>query len=316
MFQLLQLLDDGLFHSGEEIGAHLGISRAAVWKRIETAEQTMGITIERLKGKGYRLQQGQWLLNQELIEQGVQLPVYLYDSLGSTNQQAATLVNQQAAPLLVLAEQQTAGRGRRGRDWVSPPAQNIYLSLAWPVKSFAQLEGLSLVVGLALYRVLKSSLPNLDSGLKWPNDLLVNGKKCAGILLEIVGDPSDKCHVIIGVGINVNMQQATIEQAWTSLREANQQQVIGRNQLLVSFVNQLKSVLEQHLAQGFAVFREEWQAASAWQEQWVEVSTATQTIKGQMLGVAENGGLVLRLAGGQQQTFSGGEISLRKQHDS
>ena len=141
MFQLLQLLNDGQYHSGEAIGKHLGISRAAVWKRIEALEQSMGLPVERLKGKGYRLPQGQWLLDQTLIEQAVAMPVTVYQSTDSTNQAATFLLAKQAAPFLVLAEQQTAGRGRRGREWVSPPAQNIYLSLVWPVKhSFAQLE--------------------------------------------------------------------------------------------------------------------------------------------------------------------------------
>ncbi|MDM1707541.1 bifunctional biotin--[acetyl-CoA-carboxylase] ligase/biotin operon repressor BirA [Thiopseudomonas alkaliphila] len=316
MFQLLQLLNDGQYHSGEAIGKHLGISRAAVWKRIAALEQSMGLPVERLKGKGYRLPQGQWLLDQELLEQAVALPVTVYQSIDSTNQAATLLLAEQSAPFLVLAEQQTAGRGRRGRDWVSPPAQNIYLSLVWPVKrSFAQLEGLSLVVGLALYRVLKQQLPELELGLKWPNDLLLNGSKCAGILLEIVGDPSDRCHVIIGVGINVNMQQAEIDQAWTSLREAGQQ-LLNRNQLVQHFIVELQGMLEQHFSQGFSGFRQEWQQANSWQGHAVSVSTASQVIHGQLTGVADTGGLIVTLDNGEQQVFSGGEISLRKQHDS
>ena len=121
--------------------------------------------------------------------------------------------------LVIVAEQQTAGRGRRGRAWVSP-GENLYYSLAITVGGARELEGLSLVVGLAVLRALES-LGVRDAGLKWPNDLLQGGKKIAGILLELSGDPADLCHVVIGIGINVNMKTVTdIGQPWTSLREA------------------------------------------------------------------------------------------------
>ena len=125
----------------------------------------------------------------------------------------------QAAPFLVLAERQTAGRGRRGRKWVSPFAENIYYSLVLRIEGgMRQLEGLSLVVGLAVMQALRElGIPG--AGLKWPNDVLVGQKKIAGILLELVGDPADVCHVVLGVGINVNMQMTDeVDQQWTSMR--------------------------------------------------------------------------------------------------
>src|SRR5690606_7296566 len=123
----------------------------------------------------------------------------LSETLDSTNAEALRLVSDGAPlPFLVLSEQQTAGRGRRGRTWVSPFGTNLYYSLAIQlVQGASQLEGLSLVIGLAVLKAIQESGVG-NAGLKWPNDLLVGSNKLAGILLELVGDPADICHVVIG----------------------------------------------------------------------------------------------------------------------
>ena len=214
MLTLLKLLKDGRFHSGQALGAALGVSRSAVWKQLQHLESDLNLSIHKVRGRGYQL-----AAPLELLEQG-QLdtspwPVSINHSLDSTNAEALRAVDRGAtAPFVVLAERQTAGRGRRGRQWVSPFAENIYYSLVLRMDGgMRQLEGLSLVVGLAVLSALRE-VGVSDVGLKWPNDVLVNNKKIAGILLELVGDPADVCHVVLGIGINVNMKVASeVDQA-------------------------------------------------------------------------------------------------------
>lgn len=184
--------------------------------------------------------------------------------------------------------------------------------ILWPLLSGGgarELEGLSLVVGLAVLRALES-LGVRDAGLKWPNDVLQGGKKIAGILLELSGDPADLCHVVIGIGINVNMKTATdIGQPWTSLREALGG-LVDRSRLLSALNRQLADYLDRHSREGFAASREEWESCNLWQGAQVILSTALSSIEGRVLGVDSRGALRLEVDG-VEQGFSGGELSLR-----
>jgi len=221
MLTLLKLLKDGRFHSGQALGAALGVSRSAVWKQLQQLEVEFGLVIHKVRGRGYQLASPLVLLSELEIAAATpstSWPVHVYDSIDSTNAEALRLVGKGVvAPFVVVAERQTAGRGRRGRQWVSPFAENIYYSLLLRIDGgMRQLEGLSLVVGLAVLQALRE-LGIAGAGLKWPNDVLVDNKKIAGILLELVGDPADVCHVVLGVGINVDMQGADlVDQLWTS----------------------------------------------------------------------------------------------------
>lgn len=262
MLKLLNLLKDGRFHSGEALGAALGVSRSAVWKQLQHLESELNLTIHKVRGRGYQLAAPLNLLESHAItafSQGEQWPVFIHESIDSTNAEGLRLAAQgQTAPFLVLAERQTAGRGRRGRQWVSPFAENLYYSLVLRVEGgMRQLEGLSLVVGLAVMRTLQA-FGLKDVGLKWPNDVLVRGRKITGILLELVGDPADVCHVVLGIGINVNMQSSEqIDQQWTSMRsEAGL--VVDRNKLVALLSQQLQHELARHRRYGFAAFQEEW----------------------------------------------------------
>lgn len=317
MLKVLNLLNDGQFHSGESLGEALGISRAAVWKRIEHLEREQGLVINRVKGKGYQCSEKDFLLNQIVIEQALNVPVMVHDELDSTNAEVARLLKTQMAPFLVLTEKQLAGRGRRGRTWVSPLAQNLYFSVAWPLQgNLSRLEGLSLVVGVALLRTLKK-LNIHNVGLKWPNDVLHNGAKLSGILLELIGDPADRCHVVIGIGINVNMsvdKDHDISQEWTSLRKITGT-AINRNQLAITLYQALVECLKVHAESGFIAFKQEWEAAHVWQGKIGMISTVANQIQGSILGVDDTGALRL-LVDEKEQCFSGGEVSLRLSHDS
>lgn len=215
----------------------------------------------------------------------------------------------------MLAERQTAGRGRRGRKWVSPFAENLYYSLALRIDGgMRQLEGLSLVVGLAVVQALRNSGVS-NAGLKWPNDVLVGSKKIAGILLELVGDPADVCHVVLGIGINVNMQIAEgVDQQWTSIR-LESGKACDRNALVAELSNQLSTYIQKHQANGFASLQAEWAENHLWQGRSVSLIAGNSHIDGVVLGIDNQGGLRLRVDG-VEKVFSGGELSLRLRDDS
>ncbi|UTW06442.1 bifunctional biotin--[acetyl-CoA-carboxylase] ligase/biotin operon repressor BirA [Pseudomonas benzenivorans] len=321
MLPLLRLLQDGRFHSGEALGAALGISRAAVWKQLRSLEAELELPIHKVRGRGYRLASPLRLLDECLLASspsGQAWPVSVLHSVDSTSSEALRrLEARNAAPFIVLAERQSAGRGRRGRTWVSPFAENLYYSLVLRVEGgMRQLEGLSLVVGLALLQAIRA-MGVSGAGLKWPNDLLVGDRKIAGILLELSGDPADVCHVVIGVGVNVNMmptEAQPIDQPWTSMRAALGHGV-DRNELVVALNQQLARYLESHRKQGFSALREEWQNNHLWQGRRVVLTAGGQQIAGVVLGVDASGAIRL-LVDGEEQHFSGGELSLRLSNDS
>lgn len=321
MREVLQLLRDGEFHSGEALGALLGVSRAAVWKRLEHLEAELGLVIHRVRGRGYRLASPLSLLDREAIvsaSRDAGWNALVFDSLDSTNAEVLRrLAAGEAAPLLVLAERQESGRGRRGRAWVSPYAESLYYSLGLRLEGGVfSLDGLSLSVGLAVLRSLHE-FGVTDAGLKWPNDLLVAGRKIAGVLLELSGDPAGACQVVIGIGVNVNMLPGpcvAIDQPWTSLRERCGR-LVGRTELALALGQWLRHYLGRHERGGFAALREEWESCHLWQGREVSLLAGPQRIDGVVLGVDHQGALRLDVAGRERQ-FSGGELSLRLRDDS
>ncbi|UWF48790.1 bifunctional biotin--[acetyl-CoA-carboxylase] ligase/biotin operon repressor BirA [Pseudomonas sp. N3-W] len=319
MLTLLKLLKDGRFHSGQALGEALGISRSAVWKQLQLLEAELGLSIHKVRGRGYQLATPLTLLDPVEVRAhspACDWPVHVFDSIDSTNAEALRAVDRgQAAPFLVLAERQTAGRGRRGRKWVSPFAENIYYSLVLRIEGgMRQLEGLSLVVGLAVMHALREQ-GVAGVGLKWPNDLLVGQKKIAGILLELVGDPADVCHVVLGVGINVNMQMADeVDQQWTSMRlEAGR--MFDRNQLAAGLSVTLESYLARHRVSGFSTIHAEWEQNHLWQGRAVSLIAGVNQIDGVVMGIDSQGALRLKVDG-VEKVFSGGELSLRLRNDS
>lgn len=321
MLELLKLLQDGRFHSGEALGAQLGISRSAIWKQLQGLEAELGVEVFKVPGRGYRLSSPMILLNAERISQGALgsgWPVAVEPSVDSTNAEIfRRLEAGERAPFVLLAERQTAGRGRRGRVWASPFAENLYCSVVLRVDGgMSQVEALSLTVGLAVAKTLQSLGLN-GVQLKWPNDVLVDGRKISGILLELAGDPADVCHVVIGIGINVNMANdapGAIDQPWGSVRQC-MGRMLDRNDLAAELLLQLRDCLSMHWQHGFAGLREEWEALHAWRGRSVVLTAGNNATLGVVLGVDERGAVRLSVDG-VDRAFSGGELSLRLQHDS
>lgn len=316
--EILNILADGEYHSGEEIGAHLGVSRAAVWKQLQKLE-ALELEIESVKGRGYRLLGGLDLLDSVKIKHALspQATVALgqldiFPLIDSTNSAAAIAIREgRGEGYCCFAEQQSAGRGRRGRQWQSPFGRNIYMSQVWEFQSGASaLEGLSLSVGLAVLRAL-DGFGVAGLGLKWPNDVLHENKKLAGILLEMQGDPAGVCQVIVGVGLNVNMSGSDtdgITQPWTDLA-----QIVGavdRNKLAAELISALSLVFDEFSAGGFAAHKDEWSRHDAFAGRSVKVQLGEAYVEGVVAGLDRSGGLILSTAEGER-VFSGGEVSLR-----
>lgn len=317
---LLSILADGRFHSGRELGEVLGVSRSAIWKQIRKLEE-FGLEIYSVKGRGYRVPGGLDLLDVEQIKAELEPAVLsqikdveLELSMPSTNQQAV----QQSQTCdchgsLYLAEQQTAGRGRRGRQWVSPFGRNLYFSLVWRFENgAAALEGLSLLVGLSLLKgIQRMGIAGVQ--LKWPNDLLWKDRKLAGILLEMTGDASGDCQVVIGVGVNVEMpleHSVAIDQPWIDLQSLAGVK-LSRNKLLAALLAELVPALNRFAKDGFSPLVDQWHEHHAYQDQMINLNIGQNALEGVCRGVDASGALLLETAEGTQ-SFHGGEVSVRR----
>ncbi|MBK1694419.1 biotin--[acetyl-CoA-carboxylase] ligase [Chromatium weissei] len=236
-----------------------------------------------------------------------------HQQLDSTNTE---LLRQAAAgapsATVCLAEYQTAGRGRRGRKWVSPFG-NLYLSLLWRYSlPPAALGGMSLVVGVITAEVLQA-LGAQHLSLKWPNDLLWQKKKLAGLLLEVSAKSSTASTLIIGIGINVltsTIENSTIDQPWTALNQVLTEQTVDRNLLAARLLDALFLALTDYEHTGLAPFLDRWRVFDQWQGQRVQLRCGEQQIIGIHAGIANDGALRLNTANGLQQ-FHAGEVSLR-----
>lgn len=317
---LLSILADGKFHSGRELGEEIGISRSAIWKHIRRIEES-GLEVYSVKGRGYRVPGGVELLDYEQIKSALRPEVAelikcpeIPLTIASTNEMAMKASQQgDCHGRLFVAEQQTEGRGRRGRSWVSPFARNLYFSLVWRFEQgAAALEGLSLLIGLSLVKALEVlSVDGVE--LKWPNDLLYQGKKLAGILIELNGEASGQCQVIIGVGMNVNMpkeQAEDIDQPWTDLKTIAGTDV-SRNRLLAEVINQLVVRLEEFERTGFAAWVDEWQSYHAMQNKEIALQVGEKVVEGICNGIDTSGALLLQTPSGVQ-AFHGGEVSVQR----
>lgn len=312
---LIECLADGEYHSGECLGQQLGVGRAAIWKMVQQLQQA-GLTIESVRGRGYRVAGGIDLLDTESINAQLSLAarhcvstLQVVQQIGSTN--SALAMGEYGAGAVMLAEQQTAGRGRRGRSWISPLASNIYLSVRWHFnQGIASLEGLSLAVGVALAEALVFHGID-DVQLKWPNDLWLKGKKLGGVLVEIGGDVNGDCYAIVGVGLNIAMPKAVaqgIDQPWIDLASAGVTD--SRSAIAASLISHLVVLLSGYQAKGFAGYKNAWLARNALEGQSVSVTGAAQLL-GRVVGLSESGGLVLQTSAGEQ-VINGGEVSVRK----
>jgi len=321
--RLLRRMADGRFHSGEELGAELGVTRAAVWKALRGLE-AYGLDVQAVPGRGYRLAEPLELLERSAIaerlgrETGALLGgLEIHPVIDSTNAALRRRVQELPGGYACLAEYQEAGRGRRGRDWVSPFARNLYLSLTWHFDGgSADLSGLSLAVAVAVLRALgRNGVAGV--GVKWPNDLLWGQRKLAGVLLEVAGEANGPWRVVTGVGLNVRMPAdaaTAIDQPWVDVETVHPG--VARNQLAGDLLDALLLAHARYARDGFEPFREEWRAADCIAGREVILHTAADDLEGRARGVDDHGALLLE-AGGAVHRCVAGEVSLRlaERHD-
>ncbi|EED30758.1 biotin-(acetyl-CoA-carboxylase) ligase [gamma proteobacterium NOR5-3] len=316
-------LADGAFHSGEVLAEQNGVSRTAIWKQVGSLEK-LGLQIKRVRGQGYQIEGGLDLLSEPVIRASLAADAAalltqmdIHQCIDSTNAQLRRQGPAVVGASVCLAESQSAGRGRRGKSWLSPFASSIYLSVGWRFQGGAEvLEGLSLAVGVMVCDALKD-LGVRQLSLKWPNDVYLDGRKLAGILVEMNGDFSGPCDVIIGVGINVQLPEsmtAQIEQPWSDLRSVIDES-FSRSVLVGKLLNRMLPALAVYEQEGFALWRGRWQSLDAFAGRSVIVDNSGQRIAGEAQGVDERGALLLRTGTGVQ-SLHGGEVSLRLQETS
>lgn len=317
-YSLLQLLADGRFHSGEQMARHAGVTRGAVWKALQGLRE-LGVVMHAVSGRGYCLVTPCELLDVNAIA-GAMPPVTraalhaltLLPTVDSTN---AWLMRQGVGDgaTACLAEHQAAGRGRRGRQWCSPFGGNLYLSLRCRFdEGMGRLAGLSLAVALAVVRALREAEIK-DIGVKWPNDIYWQGRKLGGILLEVAGESSGPCWVVMGIGLNVSMPPTAggqIDQPWTDL--ASIRAGLSRNRLAGRLLHHLLEVIAVFQRHGLAAFEQEWRGVDWLYGKPLRLLQPDGEKDGIGRGIAADGSLLLEVAG-KLQSHSFGEISVRLQ---
>lgn len=316
---LLKLADGG-FHSGQDLALTLGITRTAVWKHVKALEKGLGLAISAVRGRGYRLAAPLELLDDNRIRAGLSGASHAsLDALSviqvvdSTNSRAsADLPRQSQRAKVWLAEMQTAGRGRRGRQWVSSFGENLYLSLAWRFDlPMNDLAGLSLVAGV----VVAESLQRLGlegHTLKWPNDILIDGRKLSGILVEASGEAGGPATAVIGIGVNLRIPAnlgERIDQPWTDLRQAGALSV-SRNRMAGLLIDGLIDACQTYATQRLPPFLSRWNRFDHMRDREVLLFRGDQVNTGIYRGIAASGALLLDEASGRRE-YHAGEVSLR-----
>ena len=308
---LIGILADGEFHSGEQLGEQLGMSRAAINKHIQTLRD-WGVDVFTVPGKGYSLPDPIQLLNEELIKSQIDTGlVAVLPVIDSTNQYLLDRLETLQSGDACIAEYQQAGRGRRGRQWFSPFGSNLYLSMFWRLEQGpAATVGLSLVIGVVIAEVLRE-LGAEDVRVKWPNDLYLNDRKLAGILVELTGKTGDAAQIVIGAGINLAMRNVAtdvINQSWINLQEAGIN--IDRNALAIRIIKELRKALQLFEEEGLVPFMPRWKSLDNFINRQVKLIIGNREIHGISRGINEQGGLLLE-QDGVIKPWVGGEISLR-----
>ncbi|GAB7263402.1 bifunctional biotin--[acetyl-CoA-carboxylase] ligase/biotin operon repressor BirA [Dickeya ananatis] len=309
--KLISILSDGAFYSGEYLGELMGMSRAAINKHIQTIRE-WGLDVYTVTGKGYAFSSPIQLLDaDEICSKIPDGNIAVLPVIDSTNQYLLDRLDSISSGDACIAEYQQAGRGRRGRHWFSPFGSNLYLSLYWRLEQGpAAAVGVSLVIGIVMAEVLHQ-LGAEGVRVKWPNDLYLNDRKLAGILVELNGRTGDAAHLVIGAGINLRMNSSgsnVINQGWINLQEAGID--IDRNSLAVKLITELRTALAVYEQQGLSPFISRWSSLDNFYNRTVKLIVGNREIVGVDKGIDNLGALLLE-QDGEIRSYIGGEISLR-----
>lgn len=308
--------NEGAFLSGAQISRALGVSRTAVWKQIGLLRD-LGYAIEALPSRGYRLTGSpDTLLAAELrvglATRRIGREIVYLESTDSTNRYAEELAGQGAAEgCVVIAERQSAGRGRLGRRWESPPGVNLYLSaLLRPTILPWDAPQLTFLSAVAVARAVAEA-SGLEPEVKWPNDVLLGGRKVAGLLNEMRAETEGIHHVVLGIGVNLNMTAdqfpAALRYPATSLR-LEIGRPVRRADFARSLLRHLDTLYEQYLEEGFAPLRAAWEGFCRLVGRRVEVDCQERLLRGIVEGIDVDGALLLRLENGGRERVLAGDV--------
>lgn len=315
-------LADGEFHSGEQLAETLGVSRAAVWKAVESLRD-LGATLHAVRNRGYRLRSGSDALDSKRIaglvpptERSRMRSVEAAWTVDSTN---SVLLARPNPPFgvcdVMLAEYQTAGRGRRGRAWLAPPGGSICLSLAWAFGEVPRdLGALGLVIGVCALRALREVGLD-DARLKWPNDVVIDDKKLGGILIELRAESAGPASVVIGIGLNVALGAKVLEAVGETGASPIDLVSSGltqpsRNALAAALVTQMVRGLIVFEKDGLRPFADEWRSADALRGRQIDVHTMEGVARGLARGIDLRGALVVETPHGVRR-FISGDVTVR-----
>lgn len=322
--KLLKLLADGQLHSGSDLAAALGISRAAIWKQVQLLRE-LGIAVGAQAGQGYSLPASLELLERDAIVAA--LPPELRPVIEDLQ---VLWVTESTSDLLVqrgrtdpgraricLAEYQTGGRGRRGRQWFAAVGSGVCISVGWCFPAApASLSCLGLAAGIAVLRAAQACGVH-NAELKWPNDLVVDGKKLAGVLVDVQGEAGGPLQVVVGVGINYAPDAVGAKAIVAAgglppvcITQLSDAALVGRNKVAAELIASMLTVLQQFANTGFESFAEEWRSADYLRGKVVQVAAGDREIIGVARGISGDGQLLVE-ANGQLDQLVSGEVSVR-----
>ncbi len=302
--------------SGERISERPGLSRAAIWKHIEKLRDE-GYIIEATPRSGYRLVSAPDILCPAEIKHNLQTNIFgrniiCHQVVDSTNKAAGKLAGEGAPEgTVVVAGEQTAGKGRRGREWFSPPGTGLWMSLILRPqnKTPARLIPVTAVAALAAARAIRRST-TLPVMLKWPNDLFLKHRKVGGILAELKSEPELVHYIILGIGLNINQAQkdfpGNIKATATSL-QAESGRGYERKMLCRAILEDFEHCYDEFLREGFINFRDEWLSLSITHGQVVTIARGEEKFIGKAVDMDMNGALVIADDAGKRHSFSYGE---------
>jgi BirA family biotin operon repressor/biotin-[acetyl-CoA-carboxylase] ligase len=302
---------EGRYVSGEEFSKILGVTRASVWKHIEEL-RALGYEIEAQPHLGYRLVRAPDKLLPHEITSGLKTrfvgkKVYSYESTDSTNNRAYELAESGAKEgVTITAEQQKKGKGRLGRTWASPRGGIYFSVILRPQVTPTEVSKLTLVMAVSVAETVRE-MTGARAMIKWPNDILIDGRKICGILTELKAEQDMTSFVVVGIGINVNTKQASLPPGATSIAKET-----GREWSRIDLARALLKNIESHYLAfrkgGFGEIVEEWKKLSSVLGRRIKIAERTKIIEGTALDIDAGGALVVRLDNGFQERVLAGDI--------
>lgn len=312
--KILEILEkNGSYVSGEEISKELGVSRAAVWKHIKKLRE-LGYEIESKTNEGYKLiktpdRQIQFELERMLNTKIIGHKILFLEEVDSTNNKAKQIALDSQDGDVVVSETQHSGRGRRGREWHSPKG-GIYISfILKPNISPERAPQITLLSSVALVETLNSMKSKMNAKIKWPNDILISGRKISGILTELSSDMEKINYVVVGIGINLNTDLEDLPEKAASLK-VEMDQEISVKLFLKSFFEHYDTVYQEYLNNGIDQIIEKWKKNSDTLGKNVKIIGINETYDGLAKDIDENGALILKTKDKEIKVYSG-DVSLR-----